>query len=328
MRTLLALPALTLALLFAQASPPRAQSQNQEQADAPAAAPDTVELPAGGLVFVPDDRIAVEAQEVVLGRSGVRTTYVVRNTSTEAFSRIVTWPLPEIDMNALGEDVVALPGADPLNFSGAAVSVDGATVPLSFEQRASAFNRDVTDLLKWAGVPLNPLSAGMEDALRRVTPELLAELEERGAVNREDERIVPNWAVRTTAFWRQIFVPGKALTTGLSYAPITASGVWGPESLASLKETYCVDRDLEAAAAARQTKSGRSLVTHRLTFTMAGNSGWPTVIPSFRLAIEKPGFETLIAVCWRDMRVVGPTLIEAVRRDFKPGDDIRMLFIN
>lgn len=328
MRTLVALPALLLALALVEAPPLRAQGDPPEPADAVAAAADTVEVPAGGLVFVPDDRLAIQAQEVVLGRSAVRVTYVVRNAAEEPITRIVTWPLPEIDMSAIGDDVVVLPGPDALNFSAATVTVDGAAAPLGFEQRAWAFGRDITDLLKVAGVPLNPVAAGIEEVLRRVPAETLADLEERGAVSRDEERIVPNWAVGTTAFWRQTFEPGKALTIGLAYAPVTASGIWAPESLAALKETYCIDRDLEAAIAARLAKSGRGLVTHRLTFATTGSSGGWSSIPNFRLAIEKSGFETLIAACWRDLRVVGPTLLESIRRDFKPDDDIRVLFIN
>lgn len=325
MRTSVALPALMVALLVAQGALPSARSQDARASNS--AASETIELPAGGLVFVPDERIVVEAQDVVLGRSGVGTTYIVKNASPDVISRIVSWPLPEIDMNSIGEDVVVLPGSDPVNFSAAKITVEGAAVALGFEQRASAFGRDITDLLKAAAVPLNPLSPGAEDALQRATAETLADLEERGAVNRDDDRIVPNWLMRTTAFWRQDFAPGKTITIGLAYAPVTASSVWGPGSLAALKETYCIDRQMQAAVAERLAKSGRGLIAHALTFSMAGNSGWSSAIPSFRLALEKSGLETSVAVCWPDLRVVGPTLIESRRRDFKPGDDIRVLFI-
>src|SRR5262245_19728499 len=102
MRTLVALPALLLALVLAVATPLWAQEDPPEPADPVAAGPDTVEAPAGGLVFVPDDRLAIQAQEVVLGRSAVRVTYVVRNAAAELITRIVTWPLPEIDMSGIG----------------------------------------------------------------------------------------------------------------------------------------------------------------------------------------------------------------------------------
>ncbi|MGE3919269.1 MAG: DUF4424 family protein, partial [Hyphomicrobiaceae bacterium] len=292
----------------------------------PEASADTLELPAGGLVLIPDERIAVEAEEVVLSRSLVRVTYAVRSRSEAPLARIVSWPLPEIDANAIGDDVVVLPAGSPRDYSGVVVTVDGAAVPLSFEQRAVAFSRDLTVLLEAAGLPLNPLATGVEEALRSVPADRLAELEERGAIRRDDERLVPAWAVRTTAFWRQTFEPGRLLTIGLAYGPVTASGLWRPESLATLRETYCIDKGLEGAIAARIAKSPRGLVAHRLTYTMANSPGWSAPIPSFRLAIEKSGFETLIASCWEGLRVVGPTLVENVRRDFHPGDDIRVLF--
>ena len=334
MRSCLALPALLLAVVIAGTAPARGQAPQPQPgpralaADPLASVPETIELAAGGPVLVPDERLAVEAEEIVLARAAVRTTLVVRNTSAEPLTRYVSWPLPDIDMSAVGEGVVVLPAADPGNFASAVVTVDGAAVPLAIEQRAAAFGRDITALLETAAVPLNPLAPGVEEALRGLAPDRLAELEERGIVTRDDERIVPAWTLRTTAFWRQTFEPAKALTIGLAYAPVTASGLWSPESLGALKEAYCIDRGFEEAIAARLAKSGHGLVVHRLTYAVAGHPGWWTSVQRHRLAIEKSGFETLIATCVGDLRTVGPTLLETVRRDFKPGDDIRVLWVN
>ena len=334
MRSCLALPALLLAVVIAGTAPARGQAPQPQPGpralatDPLASVPETIELAAGGPVLVPDERLAVEAEEIVLARAAVRTTLVVRNTSAEPLTRYVSWPLPDIDMSAVGEGVVVLPAADPGNFASAVVTVDGAAVPLAIEQRAAAFGRDITALLETAAVPLNPLAPGVEEALRGLAPDRLAEIEERGIVTRDDERIVPAWTLRTTAFWRQTFEPAKALTIGLAYAPVTASGLWSPESVDALKSAYCIDRGLEEAIAARLAKSGHGLVVHRLTYAMAGHPGWWTSVQRHRLAIEKSGFETLIATCVGDLRAVGPTLLETVRRDFKPGDDIRVLWVN
>ena len=328
MPRLLAAKMLAAVLLMASAgASPRAEERDAASGgSAPAA--ETIELPAGGLLFVPDDRIAIESQEVVLSRSGVRTTYVLRNATPDPISRVVSWRLPEIDMNVIGESLVVLPRPDPVNFPGATTTVDGAPVPLAFEPRASAFGRDVTDLLAKGGVPLNPLSPGSEDALRRLPPEALADLEERGAVNRDDDRIVPNWLLRTTAFWRQTFAPDATVSIALAYAPVTASDTWRPGSLDALRGPYCIDDALQTAIAGRAAKAGLGLIVHRLTYTLADNSGWWAAIPSFRLAVEKAGLETLIASCWRDLRVAGPTRLETTRRDFRPGEDIQVLFID
>lgn len=334
MRSCLALPALLLAAVLVAAAPAGGQVPQPQPgpralaADPLASVPETIELAAGGLVLVPDERLAVEAEEIVLGRAAVRATLVVRNTSAEPLTRYVSWLLPDIDMSVIGEDVVVLPGAGPANFANAVATVDGVPVQLVIEQHTSAFGRDVTALLEAAAVPLNPLAPDIEEKLRRVATERLAELEERGVVTRDDDRVVPAWTLRTTAFWRQTFEPAKVLTIELAYAPVTASGLWSRDSLAALKEAYCIDRGTEEAIAARLAKSGRGLVMHRLTYAMAGHPGWWTAVPRQRLAIEKSGFETLIATCIADLRSVGPTLLETVRRDFRPGDDIRVLFVH
>ena len=334
MRHRIALPALLIALLLATSMPslaqaPPAQGEARGAADERlAAGPETIELAAGGPVLVPDERIAIDAEEIVLGRAAVRTTMVVRNTSAEPLVRHISWLLPEIDMSSVGDGVVVLPAADPRNFVSAVVTVDGLPVPLGIEQRSRAYGRDITALLEAAGVPLNPLAPGVEDALRRLAPEQLAEMEERGITSREDERIVPGWSLHTTAYWRQTFEPGKPITIGLAYVPVTASGLWSKDRLEALKDAYCIDRGMEDAIAARISKSGRGLVMHRLTYAMAGHPGWWTALPQQRLAIEKSGFETLIATCVSDLRPVGPTLLEAVRGDFRPSDDIRVLFVN
>jgi hypothetical protein len=296
---------------------------------APAHAGDNTQgLPAGGLLFVPDDRIVVEAQEIVLGRASIRVTYAVRNKADVPLMRAVAFPMPTIDMEVLGDNVVVLPAGDPRNFTAAAVAADGQPISLAFEQRARAFTRDITELLGSLGLPVNPMSGGIEAALKQLAPEQFAQLEERGAVRNEHPRLLPNWTLLTTAHWRQTFLPEKLATIGLAYAPVTASGLWGPDSLAELKAGYCIDSDLEAAILAKSAKAGRALATHRITYSVTSEPGWWVPIPNFRLAIEKPGFETLVATCHKDLRLVGPTLVEWIGKDWRPQDDIRVLFID
>jgi hypothetical protein len=292
------------------------------------AADNTVAIPAGGLLLVHDDRIVIEAQELIIGRASIRATYAVRNRSAEPISRIVSWPLPDIDKNAIGEDVVVLAAPDPRNFAAAAIAVDGHSVPFGLEQRAWAFRRDVSELLQKVGLPLNPMAPDIEEKLSQLPAERLGEFEERGVIRRDPPRAIANWTVTTTAFWRQTFEPGKVVTIGLAYVPVTASGLWDGNSLANLRETYCIDKDLEGAIAARAAKAGRGLVTHKVTYSVRDEPGWWVPIPKFRLAIEKPSFEALIATCQKNLGIVGPTLLEWVGQAWRPDDDIKVLFID
>lgn len=328
MRIAIVALAMLSALAFPLSDEVHAQGTRPKPHETPAAAPETIELAAGGLVFVPDETTRIEAEEVVLGHASVTATYWIRNGSSDRIVRDIAWPLPEIDRNHIGDDTVALPSPDPVNPVGGSVTVDGVPVALSFEQRATAFARDVTVLLQGLGLPLNPMAAGIDEVIRRISGAELSELEIRGIITRDDDRVIPNWSVRTTAVWRQPFEPGKVLAIRLSYTPIAASGPLHSDAIQALKEAYCIDRRFEEAAAARLAKSSRGLTMHRLTYAMGHEPGWWTPVPSFRLALEKSGLETLVASCWSELRSVGPTRLEAVHRDFKPSGDVRVLFVN
>ena len=85
----LAARTLAIALLMACTLAPSRAEERDAAASGSAPAGETIELPAGGLLFVPDDRITVESQEVVLSRAAVRTTYVLRNATPDPITRIV-----------------------------------------------------------------------------------------------------------------------------------------------------------------------------------------------------------------------------------------------
>ncbi len=67
---------------------------------------------------------------------------------------------------------------------------------------------------------------------------------------------------------------------------------------------------------------------HRLTHSIANSPGWWAPIANVRLVIEKTSVETLVATCVKDLKPIGPTLLEGLVREFRPKDDIRVLFIN
>ncbi|MBS0241989.1 MAG: DUF4424 family protein [Proteobacteria bacterium] len=287
---------------------------------------ESTEIAGSGLVFVADERIAIEALDVALSRASVRATYLLRNTSTETLARVVTWPLPELDGASIGDDTVLLAQPDATNFVGGTIAVDGRDVAIGFEQRAVAFGRDVTALLEAAGLSLNPKGRRVEERLADLPPDRLADLEERGIIRRDDDHFVANWTARTIGFWRQVFEPGKVVTITLSFVPIAATGPWRAESLDGLRDSYCIGKATEDAIAARLAAATKGVVQHRLTF-VPGAAGGKSV-PSFRLAIEKSQVETIAATCRDGMKIVGPTLLEWTGRDVNIADEIRALFLD
>ena len=289
---------------------------------------DRLELAAGGLALIPDERLPVEREEIVLAQRRIHITYTIRNHAKDRLTRVIAWPLPEIDMNAIGDGRVALPDTVLRNFARAEATVDGARVNLKFEARASAFARDLTAVLQESGIPLHPMAPGLETMLKALPAARLGELEERGAILRDDDRILPNWTFNATAFWRQTFEPGKAITIVFTYQPIVGVGRWQPHMLDEWRRTYCIDKKLESEIASRLAKSRKSIDTKRIIYAVGNEPGWWIAVPNVRVAIEKPSLDTLVATCWPDLRPAGPTLLVSTPREFKPADDIRVLFID
>ncbi|HNL37627.1 MAG TPA: hypothetical protein PKH43_00790, partial [Saprospiraceae bacterium] len=79
--TALALAAMCHAGEFASRASAQAQAPAAQPAAQPAAA--TREVPAGGLVFVPDAQITLERREVKIRRDQITSTYVLRNIGKE-----------------------------------------------------------------------------------------------------------------------------------------------------------------------------------------------------------------------------------------------------
>ncbi len=283
------------------------------------------EVPAGGLIFVPDGAIAIESQEVQISRDQVRSIYQTRHSGSTSRSIVITFQLPEIDLASLGDQILVLPVGAPENFVGAKVTANGQPVQLQFQQRAIAFGLDVTDALGEVGITLFPYAAGMADMLRKLPEDTRKDFVERGIVRREDDRTDANWTLRTTAYWRQEFAPDSAMTLALNYVPITLNGPYSAATLQSVGKPYCADKAIAAKAA---TLGGGTSQLTGVGYALTAGSAAAAPIPSFRLLIEKPRAESLVATCNAQMRSIGPTALEWVATNFEAEEDLHVIFID
>src|SRR5262249_49617972 len=134
---------------------------------------------------------------------------------------------------------------DPVNFVGFKVSADGKPVVTSVEQRAFLKDRDVTPLVKSAGVTVNAVAdyAPLEHISPATRKKLLAEgLLEPG----DPGNNFPLWTVRTKFFWRQHFPAHKSVVLAQSYQPVTGQSFFSDTDLAGKDDRYylknfCID---------------------------------------------------------------------------------------
>jgi hypothetical protein len=221
--------------------------------------------------------------------------------------------------------VLVLPKPDPVNFIGATYTIDGVAAVPRFEQRALAFGLDVTADLVAAGVPLFPFAPGMAERLRRLPDAHRADFAERGIVRLDDDKVLPGWTLKTTAYWRQTFAPAKSVVIALTYQPVAARMATDSAVIESLKRSHCLDAAAEAVLSRRPQGGGPPL--RALTYALTAGSSWAGPAASFRLLVRKPASDVLVATCRKGLKPIGPTVLEWTARDFYPDDDVAVVFI-
>ena len=281
----------------------------------------------GGLLFVQDPSIVVDQQDVAIAAGEIKVTYVLRNTTAGERTILAAFPLPELDSSAFGDQLIKLASPQAANFASATFTVEGAPVQTEIEQRALALGLDVTAQLAAHQVPLQPFDAVTAGHIKRLPRITRLDFLQRGIVRQEDERIEPNWTLKTTAFWRQAFPPRKPVTIVLSYRPITATAAYQPSLLEAVRPTHCLDAAAEAAITRKLATKGGKVAFTWLSFVPGSASSLIGPIKNFRLRLEKPAFDAVAVTCRSGFRPLGPTTLEWAAQNYQE-EDLHVLFID
>ena len=285
------------------------------------------EIAGGGLWLVNDPAIAFHGKDLVISETEIRATYVLRNTARTARTIVMAFPLPEIDMASLGDQTAHLAAPQSDNFVAATIAADGQPVAGEIEQRAYAVGLDVTRHLEEAGIPLFPMQKRIGDRLGRLEPAVRRDLGQRGIVRIDDDRVAPNWLLRTVVHWRQTFGPGQSVSVQLAYRPVVAEARFSAEALESVRGTHCVDVAIEADITRLVAAKGGQVTLRWLTYSLTAGSHLFGEIGQFRLALEKSHIHDIIATCRKGLRQPGPRVLEWSAQAFHPDDDVHVLFV-
>lgn len=322
------------ALAAAQAVPPSASkgtSTGPSTGSSTVSASGTVdpgrELATGGLSFVQDPAIVIESQEILITRSEIKIDYVMRNTTSAERSILAVFPMPEIDVSAIGDQSVKFADPKGANFVAAVFSVDGVAPTVEIEQRALALGLDITALLaahQISPLPSDPALSGQLKRLPRVTK---VDLLQRGVLRAEDERVEPNWTLKTTAHWRPSFPPRKSVTITLSYRPVSAASTFQSSHLEAARSTHCLSAAADLAVTRKVAAQAGKVAFNWTSFVPSPGSGLLGAARLFRLRIEKPSIDTVVVTCRSDMRPLGPTTLEWTAQNYAE-EELHVLFID
>lgn len=298
--------------------------------EARAQSPDaTREAPAGGLIFVNDPVLSVEAAELTVSVDEIRASYVVRNSFGQPRTSMVAFPLPDIDAAVFSDQPMTVPAVESTNFVAATFVVDNAPVSAEIEQRVLALGLDIGRFLEAARVPFFPFSRGIEDRLARLAPVLQAEFGQRGIIRLDSSKPQPNWMLKSTAYWRQTFPPRQTVRLVVTYRPIVAAAKYSSDLIEHLRDSHCIDLSVETVLNQKVAAKGVNVGFRWLTYALTSGSAMLTQpIGRFRLLILTPSIDSVVATCRKGLRRLGPTTLELSQTDFSPDEDLSLLIID
>lgn len=302
----------------------------------------SAELGAGGLVLTrsADIRLADENLRISPNDVAVRFTFV--NDGRSDIDTIVAFPLPDIDTSRFSEEPLGRTTSDPLNFVGFTVAENGKNVAFQVEQRAFYKGKDVTDILRHAGVPLNVIDPRFTKMLDALGPNERAPLKAADLIDMESGSYPhPHWLVQTKFWWREHFPAGKPVVLDEHYQPVTGASLIGRDELNASNEsgrywikTWCMDAKTRSVALALLThnhanpQSGNMLTALTTDYVLSTGNNWKGPIGRFRLVLDKLKHENVMSLCADgDLRPLGQAAFEYTRESFAPKTDIRLLVL-
>ncbi len=302
-------------------------------------------LSAGGIVLGRSDDIEMRSEDLYVSTKEIRVHYRFFNTSDQDITTLVAFPMPDVTAPS-DDDNRAIPVDDPVNFMAFKTQVDGKPVNIQVEQRAIALGIDRTDLLKSLGVPLAPFLEATTKAVQGLPAERQAELVGLGVLRSQEEDIgqgmkkyvYPNWTLRTTYYWNQVFPAKKEMVVEHQYQPSVGASVGtmvgesAPDRAAmdDYRKRYCMDAEF-ITAAQRQSKTlkqrkpaATTLSEKRIEYILTTGAHWAGPIKDFRLVIDKDKPGNLISACGK-FKKISATQFELRQADYFPERNLEVL---
>src|SRR5215469_2255509 len=301
-------------------------------------------LDAGGLVLTHSADIRMAAEDLYVSPKEVRVRFTFANDSRKDIDTIVAFPLPDIDNYKFWGEAVGTVTGDPVNFVGFEVKEDGRKIPFQVEQHAIFSGRDVTDIVKSAGAPVNVVVDGGTKAMESLPKRALDALSRAGLVERDGNDIIAKWTTRTKFFWQQHFPAGKTVALDERYQPVTGQSFFSDEELKDGKSedaqywqnTFCLDGPTRSSiagklSAAKKTNSenmGGLLNAFTTDYVLVTGNNWKGPIGHFHLTVDKLTKENVLSMCWDGaLKKASANTFEAERENFAPARDIRLLVL-
>lgn len=303
----------------------------------------TAELGAGGIVFTKSADIRMAKEDLFLSPEKVKIRFEFANDGKDQ-DVVVAFPLPDIKLKDFYDVGLGTIGKDPLNFVGFTTTVDGKPVHAQVEQKAMLNGKDLSAVVRAAGLPVNLAVNNAQDLLNALPSAKRVPLLKAGLIDRDGQYPTPLWTVQTRYYWTQHFPAGKTVVIEHAYTPITGGLQWSlmtGEQDPVLVKSFCMDKPMLAKLKAMiETPSLRapdperpplpgSLLFGQVTdYILSTAATWKGPIGRFHLTLDKLDPRNALSLCWAgDLKKTSPTRFEFTADNFAPKQDIHMVVL-
>lgn len=302
----------------------------------------TAELGVGGLVFTKSADIRMAKEDLYVSPEKVKIRFEFQNTGKDQ-DIVIAFPLPDINLEDLQGEAYGTIGKDPVNFVGFTTTVDGKRVTTQVEQKAIFKGKDVSALIRAAGLPLNLASNDGTSLLQKLPSAKRAPLVKAGLIDGDNEYPAPLWTVQTRFYWTQHFGAGKTLVITHAYTPVSgglqySQGIEGRGPDPELLKLYCIDPSIakrlkamsdnpKLRAPDENNSPGGILWGWTTDYILWSANTWKGPIGHFHLTLDKLDARSVLTLCWTGLKKTSPTTFEFTADNFAPTHDIKMLVL-
>ncbi|HEY8696836.1 MAG TPA: DUF4424 family protein [Rhizomicrobium sp.] len=299
-------------------------------------------LGAGGIQFTKMADIRMASEDLRLSPDAVRIRYEFVNDSNKDIETVVAFPLPDIDAYEFWGTPIGRLTDDPVNFVGFKAVVNGKSVAVTVEQKATYNGHDVTAIVRSAGLPVNIVSGRNYQRMDKLTPAQKRTLTKAGLAEFDNDQGIARWIIQTRFYWTQRFPAHKTVTIEHSYKPVTGQAFFSEYDLKSRtgssddywKKPYCMDegtltRVRQAIAEHKAANRNEGLLNaYSTAFILKTANNWKGGIGRFHLTLDKLKPENTLSLCWDgELKKTGATIFESTRQDFAPQHDIKFVVL-
>lgn len=299
----------------------------------------TAEMTTGGLVLKNSRNIDMLDEDLFVSTQEIRVNYVFRNRARADESTIVAFPMPDRDLSQEGDSDISY-------VTDFVTTVEGRPVETQVERKAMLGSVDHTALLTRLGIPIAPPTGYVEGrpdpvyaAWQRLNSADQARLRQLRLIDTDGEYFRPQWTVKETYWWTQVFPAGRDLRISHRYAPGTGGSVGAalayPEYRRSAEgqgeiRGYCADANFLAGADRLQREAQRHQAMpseSRVGYILRTGGNWRAPIRNFRLVVDKGDPRNIVSFCGTNVRRISPTQFEMRRTNWRPDYDLKVLII-